>query len=218
MTLKPTQHGIDEAILQKIDKALDTDDSTQQGTLFDTIIEQLRNLDDDSVQDEAAYLIGYLSYLHPRKNKTPAIHNSVSKYLVQALHTTNNPSVFARSALYLGHHAYDNGDYHSAAEWLDKSASECLPDYLLLKAMELRLCCTIRIEELAASLPSVNNFVSHAESMPIEDIWPEELALTLEEEKTENLSPNELCSLQKLAKRLDTAGNFGNWFSDIVKP
>ncbi|MCW8930608.1 MAG: hypothetical protein OQL19_10260 [Gammaproteobacteria bacterium] len=210
---------VPEDILCGIDDALDVDDQVQQIMMFDELIEKLKNL--KNVKDEAAYLIGYLYYLHPKKKKFANIRKEVLHYLMYAIEITKNSSVKAKAMLYLGHQAFDERDYTSASKWFNSlNPEDLLSDYLYLKTFEMRLCCSIFLVGLSESLNEFDEFVNRVKSFSVadEDLWPQTLDYTLRTIcKSNNLSSVEIFHLKKIAKKLDDYGNLGHCFVEIVE-
>ncbi|TQV69680.1 hypothetical protein FKG94_23080 [Exilibacterium tricleocarpae] len=207
---------VPESILRDIDSALAIDDIVQKEKIFDALVERLSSLEESGTRGEAAFLIGYIYYLHPKKKVSSEIESGIRQNLMLALNATKDPSVEARSKLYLGHQSYDKGDYKPAAKWFRSLKLEYLPDYLRLKALEMRLCCSIRNENLASSLDEFDMFVAQVKTFPVEDLWPQELARTLRE-KPCKLNLFEAHRFQKSVEKLDDAGQFGRWFSEIAE-
>lgn len=213
MTSKLTR----EDILRKIDAVLDLDDQERVVAGCNELSIQLRPEGSTLAADERAFLAGYVLYIHPGTSLSQESRHEARTQLLLAHASTSDSSIRGRSALYLGHLLYDNGDFLEAQVWFERAMAEELQGYLGLKAVEMATCCSIGARGLQASLPAFGKFVERTGKAAMEDVWPRELARVLESAMTEPIDGDELQLLGELASALDAAGKFGRWFSEIVE-
>jgi hypothetical protein len=203
---------VPEYILREIDDALDSDNAASKSEMFDSLIDMLRTYRGKRTNGEADFLTGYLYYLYP--NRSESKNSLIRDSLERAISISSDPSVTARSKLYLGHLQYDEKNYHYAKRYFDSLDVGSLPKYLQLKALEMRLCCSIRIDSLNQSLDTLSEFIDQASTFPIQDVFPQELARTLRFRKWD-LNKFEIHYFKKLMRALDNTGQFSDWFSSI---
>lgn len=159
------------------------------------------------------YSLGYAWYMHPERISSDQIQEHTEQSLLAAV--TSDPN-YALAWLYLGHHAYDLAHYQVALERFERCASiGALPEYLQLKAEEMRLCCLIRLHGLAMSMDAFDRFVRIAERHPVEDVWPQELAKSFHDAANDPVLVDRV-RMAELARRLDSAGHFENWFTGLL--
>lgn len=203
----PSRMQAFDAVLGRIDAVIDLDRDRLPAAI-PSVKAELRAIETPDIAAEIAYLLGYLTYLHPERLVSHELQSETREHLTRAL-----PSGAAR--LYLGHHEYDLRDYETAAQHFDEIVlAEVASHYVRLKVLEMRACCEIHQQGIMAALPAIEGFVIQAEGHPVQDIWPEELARTLTELA---LTPEERAVLLPLAERLDRKGKFGEWFGPIVR-
>jgi hypothetical protein len=196
-----------DAALARIDAVIDLD-REQLPAAISSVKADLRALAIPEIAGDVAYLLGYLTYLHPDRPTSAELQAETREHLTRAL-----PSTAAR--LYLGYNEYDLHDYATAAQHFDEiNLAGVRSFYVRLKVLEMRICCQLRLQGAAAAIPAITDFVVRAEGHPVEDIWPEELARTLSDVP---LTYEEHRELLVLAARLDLKGKFGDWFGAIVR-
>ncbi len=196
-----------DAVLARIDTVIDLDRERLPEAIA-SVKADLRALDFPEIEAEIAYLLGYLTYLHPDRMSSPELQAETREHLTRALPR-------GAALLYLGHNEYDLQDWEKAGEFFDAiSLKSVTSPYVRLKVLEMRVCCQIRLQGVAATLSELIDFVDEAERHPVQDVWPEELARTLTGLR---LSPIERIELAILADRLDRKGKFGDWFAGIVR-
>jgi hypothetical protein len=196
-----------DAALARIDAVIDLDRG-QLPDVIPSVKAELRALETPDIAADIAYLLGYLTYLHPDRMTSPELQAETRGHLTRALPR-------GAALLYLGHNEYDLGDHAAAAVYFDAIAlPKLLSPYVRLKVLEMRICCRIRLHGVASGIPAFGDFVTECEGHPVEDVWPEELARTLAEL---TLSDDERAALLVLAERLDRKGKFGDWFVGIVR-
>jgi hypothetical protein len=196
-----------DAALARIDTVIDLDRERLPEAIA-SVKADLRALEIPEIAAEVAYLLGYLTYLHPDRVSSPELQAETREHLTRALPR-------GAALLYLGHNEYDLHDWATAAEYFDAiSLSSLTSPYVRLKVLEMRVCCRIRLHGVSAALPAIADFVAEAERHPVQDVWPEELARTL---TGLPLASQERAELLVLAQRLDRKGKFGDWFSGIVR-
>ncbi len=160
---------------------------------------------------ELYFLLGYSWYLHPARVESSQVYENVENALFSVLEIE---PAHALAWLYLGYNAYDMGYYIEAQFRFERVQMNQLSPFFRLKALEIQLCCCIRLSGLSEAADKMKEFVVELEEHPIEDIFPIELARTLESvDKLEGLYDSEL---QTLALRIDRAGGFTNWFTELV--
>jgi len=98
---------------------------------------------------DLTYLLGYASYLHPDFGSSSERRAMAKRALVDA--TLLDPK-HPRAHLYLGHIAYDEGDYEHARQAFLVAAGPGLGVYLEGKRAEMLVCCTLWIDGLSAAL------------------------------------------------------------------
>jgi tetratricopeptide (TPR) repeat protein len=159
------------------------------------------------------YLLGYAWYFHPDRASSRAIQDKVETALRSALEVEPK---FARAWMYLGHHAFDLGNYDEARRFFDKVDSAQLGTYWQMRLFEMRLCCAIAIDGLAPSLGLFEDFVRKAEESVPQDVWPSNLAKWVKAQAA-GLEESDKVKLRQLGARLDRAGQFGEWFSSLTR-
>ncbi len=166
----------------------------------------------DKTLPDSLYALGYSLYFHPERETRLDIQTRTESVLLRL--TTLEPSN-ARAWLYLGHSAYDLGNFEAASVPFEKATSLSLPPYLHLKALEFSLCCQLRTRPAEETIRQLVAFVELATQYPMEDIWPHNLALTLKEHLPDFDTQETRASFEESLRRLDRAGRF-DWFSELL--
>lgn len=197
----------------QIDAAVAEEDAFVKKSAIEELARRAESLAHETGSADAFYSLGYVLYFHPERTESGALHARVDRALLDAIKVDPH---HARAWLYLGHNAYDVGEFALAKRRFQRIADGALPPYLDLKAKEMDVCCAIKTEGLRAAVLEFRRFVKIAEAHPSEDIWPKELASCFREGLT-GCDQASLPQLRELAKRLDAVGNFGPWFQQIFE-
>lgn len=206
--------SIEEAVdmlLDEVDNAAREKQAEERRTRIERVIEKLTELRKEDPSSVVSYALGYALYAHPDRLSDGTIFCAVNEHLSTVLQSKPNDAL---SWMYLGHNAYDVADFEVAWERFHNAAHGDLPDYLALKVREMQLCCRMSTRGLAATIDELETYVVAAERNSPEDIWPQELARMLGAQRWE-LSPAVRSRLVPLLRRLDRAGAFGTWFSEL---
>jgi len=203
---------IPESILSKIDAALELKHQDELRRATEDIVADLKVLSSDIDDAQIDYLLGYVWYIHPDRQHSNQIQEASDKALLAAV--SKDPDK-ALAWLYLGHNAYDLGRYEMAEERFLKVDLQQLSPYLGAKAQEMILCCRIRLHGLGRCLKELDKFVSMAEELEGQDLWPQELARVLGEAKG-GIGEFDRARARVAARRLDELGRFGDWFDSLL--
>lgn len=201
-----------DTLLDEVDLAAKDTDVELRRLRIVRVVEQLEEIQSKGLGPMVSYALGYSLYAHPDRISDQTISDAVDRHLKNVLRSKPHDAL---SWLYLGHNAYDLGKFEVALENFSKAAEGELPDYLALKALEMRLCCQISCLGLGATLESLESFVEAVEGHSAEDIWPQELAKVIHSRRGE-VSSVLRSKLAVLFARLDRAGTFGTWFSELL--
>lgn len=199
---------IPESIYEEIDKiieisVLDRDELLQA---IDEVITHIQSLlsapeycSSSSERAELLYLLGYTYYQHPDRIGDRNIYANVEKYLLSAIDIKKDYSIVW---LYLGHNAYDVGRYSHAKERFLKCKENHFNSFYKLILLEMKLCCSIKLEGLANMLGKVEEFVEQLENHDTpQDIFPYVLISILEKD-TVNLENSDKNKANILLSRL----------------
>lgn len=202
------EEDILEELLVRADKA------GEDGTEMDRIVAEIDEIAARHPGPATWYAGAYARYLHPARRRSVEMQTSVDDLLRRTLGSA--PAEY-RAWLYLGHNRYDLGEHAAARGHFEEAARLAPePDYLGLKARELAVCCSLTERGVAGAIEELEAYVASAARHPVEDIWPAELARVLRAKLAAPL-PREMGDrLLVLARRLDAAGHFGAWLTDIV--
>lgn len=202
-------------IWRDIDVACAEEIPTRREALFESLSQRLRVLVSGSDDADTLYALGYVLYKHPRRMTSTALQDETEATLRRVL--TRDPS-HALARMYLGYNAYDLGRYDAAKEhFVDADPSRLAPNFALSRD-ELILSAEIRRDGLAESLPALERYVAMAEAATVYDIFPMTLARTLGELQPAlaRLDVEQRERVIALARRLDHAGHFTDWFQKLV--
>jgi tetratricopeptide (TPR) repeat protein len=123
-----------------------------------------------SEKAELLYLIGYAYYHYPDRDNGRDIYANIEKYLSLAVEIDADYSI---AWLYLGHNAYDTGQYNIARERFLKCQEEHFNSFYRLVLMEMKLCTSIKMEGLTVMIVEVGKFIDLLENHDTtEDIFP----------------------------------------------
>ena len=159
------------------------------------------------------YLKGYIYYLHPNRSIDELISHKVEKFLDTAIKLDSNHSM---AKLYLGHNYYDNKDYFLAKKIFNSISRNSIDQYFYIKVLEMSLCCSIKTQSQIVWLEDLESFIQEIEQCPIEDIHPHSLARAIKGFINSNSLPD--TKIVRLMERLDNAGDFSNWFTELIHP
>lgn len=198
---------IPESIYEEIDNILEISRSDRDDIppAIDRVISHIQSLlltsEYSSFSIERAellYLLGYTYYLYPDRSDRN-IYENIEKALLSAIEIKADYSI---AWLYLGHNAYDLGRYNDAKERFSMCQENHFNSFYQLILLEMKLCCAIKIEGLAAMLGEVENFVEQLEKHdPPEDIFLY-VALSIIEKDSINLEGSDREKASILLSRL----------------
>lgn len=203
---------VPEKILRKIDEVVELRDERTLSDSIEELVPAIEALQGFEYNSFANYLVGYLWYLHPRRGKLCQIESASESALEKAI--ALDPSN-GHAWLYLGHNAYDSGRYLVALKRFRQSLSQLHSRYLLTRAREMVVCCRIRLYGLTECLDDIDRFVWHASEAEVQDVWPQNLHNVLKV-RVGDLTEFDKARLGKSLRRLDAAGEFGSWFSELL--
>lgn len=206
---------IPEKIYNDIDLVLEPPDKRKEAIIsqINLVVDEIKNLvsaqkkseEYDYDLAELFYLLGYVLYYHPERIKNPAIYQEVEKSFLSALEIDHE---YPMAWLYFGYNAYDKEQYSEAQQRFLMVKKDSLDPFWNLKLLEIKLCCSIKLDGLDASLDKLETFVEEAEKLPVEDVYPLSLDKVIEECKASLVPANRL-RFTCLLKKLDKAAHWG---------
>ncbi|NEO88673.1 MAG: hypothetical protein F6J87_31255 [Spirulina sp. SIO3F2] len=150
------------------------------------------------------YLLGYTLYHNPEKLNNPFIYREIEKSLSSAIEIDSEHYM---AQLYLGYNAYDRKDFLLAKERFRLINENDLEPFFALKLLEIKLCCSIRVDGLGSSFQEFEDFLDEADRHPVEDVFPLSLDRTIEDCRN-SLRISQEQQLEHLLKRLNAS-----WYS-----
>jgi hypothetical protein len=170
---------IPESIYDEIDNIseIPRSDTDERSPVIDEVISHIQSLllapeysSFSSERAELLYLLGYTYYQYPYRNGNRNIYINIEKSLLSAIEIKADYSI---AWLYSGHNAYDMGRYSDAKERFSKCQENHFNSFYQLIVLEIKLCCSIKIEGLAPMLNEVEKFVKQLENHDTpQDIFP----------------------------------------------
>jgi tetratricopeptide (TPR) repeat protein len=180
---------------------------------LEAIVSELERLWAPAPGPEGYYALAYALYLHPLREHSQHIRDRVNELLKAVVE--ERPEDFL-AWLYLGHNAYDFGQYSAAMQYFREACERAKNDYLGLKALEFLAASTARQRGLAAAISPIERLAKAAETAEKEDVWPQELGKVLEQ--TDFLvSEDEAARLRDAVRRLDRAGRSASWLTSLAR-
>ena len=155
---------IDFALSIPRDNAEDLKEATEEViTNLSKLISNSEILKTREQQVELFYLLGYSLYIHPERRLVKEIYEKTETALWSAIQLDPD---YGNAWLYLGHNAYDMENYEAAQQRFNQIKEEQVTQFLWLKALEMRVCCSIWLKGLTKTLDEIEEFVSEVEKRP----------------------------------------------------